>query len=139
MITNSYIQHPRETTEQLGVDALQIGDDDLLAEDHLVERGDEVRIEEPPVEDAETQAATDELEVVQVLGVHARRGVDLQRVVVVRGVLEQTVKRIEHLVGEQEEEFSVMRVSNVYRDNHPLFSQHTLRDHRNRDRPRRRT
>lgn len=51
--------------------------------------------------------ATDELEVIQVLGVDARMGVDLQGVVVVSGVLKQTVEGIEHLVGEQEEEFSV--------------------------------
>ena len=105
MITNKYVQHPRETTEQLGIDALQVGDDDLLAEDHLVERSNEVRVQESPVEDTETQATPDELEVVQVLRVDTRRRVDLQRVVVVRRVLEQTVERVEHLVREQEEEF----------------------------------
>ena len=50
------------------------------------------------MEDTETQASADELEVVQVLGVHARRRVNLERVVVVRRVLEQTVERVEHLV-----------------------------------------
>lgn len=87
-------QHPRETTEQLDVDALQIRDRHLLLQDHLVEADDEVRVQEPAVEDRQAQAAADELEVVQVFRVDARRGVDLERVVVVRGVLEQAVERL---------------------------------------------
>ena len=44
------------------------------------------------MEDGEAQAAADELEVVQVLGVDARCGVDLEGVVVVRGVFEEAVE-----------------------------------------------
>ena len=83
---------------QLSVNALQVRERDLLAQNHLVERGDEVGIEEAAVEDAQAETAADELEVVQVLGVDARRGVDLERVVVVGRVLEETVEGVEHLV-----------------------------------------
>ena len=62
------------------------------------------------MEDAEADAATNELEVVQVLWVNARSWVDLQGIVVVRRVLEQTVERVEHLVGQEEEEFSAILV-----------------------------
>ena len=55
------------------------------------------------VEDAETQAATNELKLVQVLGVDAGRRVDVEGVVVVRKVLKQTVETVEHLVREQKE------------------------------------
>lgn len=92
---------------QLRIDAFEIGERHLLPENHLVEGGNEVRVQEATVEDAEAQAPTNELEVVQVLGVDARRRVDLERVVVVRGVLKQTVEGVEHLVGEQEEELPV--------------------------------
>ena len=98
---------------QLGIDTLQISERNLLLQDHLVECRDEVGIQEATVEDAETQAATDELEVVQVLGVDAGRRVDLEGVVVVRRVLKQTVEGVEHLVREHEEEFSEAVVSNI--------------------------
>lgn len=58
------------------------------------------------MENAQTQTTADELEVVQVLGVDSRSGVNLQRIVVMRRVFEQAVEGIEHLVREQEEEFS---------------------------------
>ena len=45
------------------------------------------------------------------LRVDTRRRVDLERVVVVRRVLEQTVERVEHLVREQEEELPEVSVS----------------------------
>ena len=76
------------------------------------------------MEDGETQASTDELEVVEMLRVDPGMRVDLERVVVVRRILEETVEGIElqmqrqrmsrtcnsdrtyHLVRQQEEEFS---------------------------------
>ena len=100
------VQHPGETAVKLSIDALEISQGDLLAKDHLVECGNEVRIQEAPVEDTKTQAATNELEVVQVFGVNTRCRVNLQGVVVVGRVLEQTIEGIEHLMREQEEEFS---------------------------------
>jgi hypothetical protein len=94
---------------QLGVDALKVGEGDLLLEDHLVEADDEIRVEEATVEYAEPEATADKFEVVQVLRVHAGRRVDLQGIVVVRRVLEQTVERVEHLVRKKEEEFPASR------------------------------
>lgn len=58
------------------------------------------------MEDAKTQAATNELEVIQMLRIDARRRVNLKRIVIVRRILEKAVERIEHLMREQEEEFS---------------------------------
>lgn len=134
---NGYVQHPAETAVQLCVYTLQVRDGHLLAEDHLVERRDEVRIEETTVEDTETQAAADKLEVVQVLGVDTGCRVDLERVVVVGGVLEETVKGVEHLMRQQEEELPVRIVRCSICDNDTEM--HTWTDHRNRDRPRPRT
>lgn len=70
---------------QFGVDTLQVHESHLLLQDHLVEGSDEVGIQEPAVEDAQTQTATDELEVVQMFRVDARGRVDLKSVVVVCG------------------------------------------------------
>ncbi len=52
---------------QFSVNALEISECNLLLQDHLVERGDEVGIQETTVEDTKTQASANELEVVQVL------------------------------------------------------------------------
>ena len=90
------------------------------------------------MEDAETQAATDALEVVLVVGVEAGRRVNLEGVVVVRRVLEQTVEGVEHLVGEEEEELPVR--TNVNADSGPITAvSRTWKDHRNPDHPRPRT
>ena len=134
----SHVQHPGETTVQLSIHALQVRKRDLLAEDHLVERRDEVGIQEATVEDAKPQAPADELEIVQVLRVDTRRWVDLQRVVIVRRVLEQAVEGVEHLVGEQEEEFTRQTPFNISND-HQKEKLHTEKDRRSPDRPHRRT
>ena len=91
---------------EFSIHTFKVGKRDLLLQDHLVEGCDEVGVQESPVEDAETQASPDELEVVQVFGVNTRCRVNLQGVVVVGGVLEQTIEWVEHLMREQEEEFS---------------------------------
>jgi hypothetical protein len=59
------------------------------------------------MEYTETKASTNELEVVQMFRVDTRCRVDLERIVVVGRVLEQTVEWVEHLMRQQEEEFSV--------------------------------
>lgn len=51
--------------------------------------------------------ASDEAEVGEVVGVDGGRRVDLQTVVVLAGVLEQTVHGVEDLVGQQEEPLPV--------------------------------
>ena len=59
------------------------------------------------MEDGKANNTTDEFEVSQMLRIDARVRVDLERIVVVRRVLEKTVEGVEHLVREKEEEFSV--------------------------------
>lgn len=106
-----HVQHPGQTTVKLRVDTLQVGQGDLLLQDHLVETDNEVGVQESSMEDTQAQASPDELEVVKMLWVDARSGVNLQGVVVVCGVLEETVEGVEHFVGKQEEKFSVTLMS----------------------------
>ena len=73
---------------------------------HLIQRSNKEGIQESAVEDRKTYHTADEFEVVEMLWVDARVRVDLEGIVVVRRVLEQTVERIEHLVREEEEELS---------------------------------
>ena len=106
-IRNIIVQHPLHTPMELGVNALKVTEGDLFLDDHLVEAGDEVCVEESTVEDGQADNPTNELEVVKVLRVYTRRGGDLESVVVMCRVLEQAVERVKHLVREEEEEFSV--------------------------------
>jgi len=59
------------------------------------------------MEYTETKASTDELEVVQMLRVDTGCRVNLERIVVMGRVLEETVEWVEHLMRQQEKEFSV--------------------------------
>lgn len=61
------------------------------------------------MEDGEREDSSDELEVVEMLGVDVGVGIDLKRVVVVRRVLEEAVEGVEHFVREEEEEFPSAR------------------------------
>ena len=92
------VQHPSQTTMQLGIDTLQICNGHFLLEDHLVERCDEISIQESSVEDTETQASSDKLEVVQMFRVDTGCRVDLEGIVIVGGVFEETVEGVEHLM-----------------------------------------
>jgi len=98
---------------KLGVYTLQIGQRNLLLQDHLVERDDKVGVQETPVEDTQTKNSTNELEVVQMFRVDSRVGVDLEGVVVVCRVFEQTVEGVEHFMREQEEELSAGRYDDI--------------------------
>ena len=75
-------------------------------QDHLVQADHEVRIQEPAVEDTKANTTPDKLEIVEMFWVDSRCRIDLEGVVIVRGVFEQTVERVEHFVREEEEEFS---------------------------------
>jgi hypothetical protein len=97
---------------QFSIDTLQVLQSNLLLKDHLVEADDEIRIQEATVEYTEAKASTNKFEVVQMLGIDAGCGVDLESIIVMGRVLEKTVERIEHLVREQEEEFSVSMLAN---------------------------
>jgi hypothetical protein len=91
---------------QISIDGLEVRERHGLPQNHLVETGHKVRVEEASVEDRKTQAPPDELEVAQVVRVDPGRRVNLQRVVVVRRVFEQTVAWVEDLVRQKEEPFS---------------------------------
>ena len=58
------------------------------------------------MEDAQSQATANELEVVEMFWVDTRRWVNLEGIVVVCGVLEQAIEGVEHLMGKEEEEFT---------------------------------
>lgn len=83
---------------------------DFLAQHHLVESSNKEGIQETTVEDSQTNHSADELEIIEMLGVHARVGINLQGIIIVGRVLEETIERIEHFMREEEEEFTV-RVS----------------------------
>lgn len=80
----------------------------LLSEHHLVECSDEERVEETAVEDRQTNDAANKLEVVQMLGINAGMRIGLQGIIIVGGIFEETVERIEHFVGKKEEKFAVV-------------------------------
>ena len=63
------------------------------------------------MEDTETNTTPNEFEVIQVFGVYTRVGIDLESVIVMCGVLEKTVEWVEHLMREEEEEFSKYMIS----------------------------
>lgn len=92
---------------QLGIDTLQIRQSHLFLQDHLVEADNEISVKESSVENSETQASPNKLEVVQVFRVDTGGWVDLQGIIVVCRILEETVEWVEHFVGQQEEKFSV--------------------------------
>ena len=58
------------------------------------------------MKDGKSQDATNKFEIVQVLWVDTRVWINLKGVVVVCAVFKQTVERIEHLVRQQEKEFT---------------------------------
>jgi hypothetical protein len=63
-------------------------------------------------------------------------GINLQGIIIVGGVFEETVERIEHFVGEEEKEFTERVSIDKAKGNE---SNHTVKDHHNRDHLRRRT
>jgi hypothetical protein len=93
---------------ELGVDTFHVGEVDFLAENHFVKGSDEEGVKEAAMEDGETDHAANEFKVAEMFGVDARVRVNLQGVVVVGGVFEETVEGVEHFVGEEEEELSAM-------------------------------
>ena len=59
------------------------------------------------MEYCQAKYASNEFEIAEMIGVDAGVRIDLQCVVVMRRVFEQTVTRVEYLVREKEEPFSV--------------------------------
>lgn len=62
---------------QLRIHTLQIRQRNLLPQNHLVETDNEIRVQEPAMEDRQTHTPSNELEVVQMLRVDAGGRVDL--------------------------------------------------------------
>lgn len=58
------------------------------------------------MENGQTDYASDEFEVVEMLGIDAGMGIDLEGIIIVGGVFEKTVKRVKHFVRQEEEKFS---------------------------------
>lgn len=86
--TNGDLQSPSQISVQVLIDTFHILQGDLLSQHHLVECTNEERVQEATVEDGKTDHTSNELEVVEVLGVDAGMRVDLQGVVVVCRVFE---------------------------------------------------
>lgn len=90
------------------------------------------------MENCQADHATNEFEVVEMFGVDARMRIDLESVVVVRRVFEQTVKGIEHFMRKQKEKLSVQKVNDCIVHGERANVAHTGKDHRNLNHPRRR-
>lgn len=91
---------------QVLINTLHILKRNPLSKHHLVERTDEERIKESAMEDRQADHTTNEFEVVQMLRVHARVGVDLQGIIIVGGVFKQTIEGVKHFMRKEEEEFT---------------------------------
>lgn len=104
------VQSPRQIAVQILVHTLHVLQRHLLPQHHLIERPDKEGIQETTVENGQPHHTSDELEVVQMLRVDARVRVDLQGIIIVGRVLEQTVEGVEHFMRKKEEEFTA-RVS----------------------------
>jgi hypothetical protein len=107
------VKHPRQIAVEIRIDTFHILEGNLLPQDHLVKRTDEERVQEASVEDGQTDDTANEFEVIEMLRVDARMGIDLKGVVVVSRVLKQTVEGVKHLVREQEEKLSVPSSAHV--------------------------
>jgi hypothetical protein len=107
------LQSPCEITVEIFVNTLHVLERDLLTKHHLVERTNEERIEEAAVENGKSDDPSNEFEVVEVLGVHTRMGINLQGVIIVCGVFEKAIKWIKHFVGEKKEEFTRLMLVNT--------------------------
>lgn len=83
---------------ELSINTLQIRNRDFLLQNHLVEANDEVGIQEPTMEDTETQASSDKFEVIQMLGVDTGCRIDLKGIIIMSGIFEETVEWIEHFM-----------------------------------------
>lgn len=90
------------------------------------------------MENSEAQASPNKLEVVQMFRVDTGGWVDLQGIVVVRRILEETVEWVEHFVRQQEEKFSVKKGLKHWQVE-CYETGRTLIDHHNLGHPRHRT
>lgn len=59
------------------------------------------------MEDRQANHTANKFEVVQMLWINAGMRIGLQGIIIMSGIFEETVERIEHFVGEKEEKFTV--------------------------------
>lgn len=96
------------------IDPFQVCKRYFLPQDHLVESADKECVKETSMEDGQTDYPPNELEVVKMLRVDPRVRVDLEGIIVVSGVFEETIEGIEHFVGQKEEKFSVEHLAEFW-------------------------
>lgn len=70
-------QHPRETAEEVRVDAFHVLRRNLFPKDHFVKRTDEKGVEEPVMENGESNHPAYEFEMVQMVGVNGTVRINL--------------------------------------------------------------
>jgi len=68
---------------EVSIDTLHIRQNYLLPQNHLVKRSNEEGIQKASVEDGQTDYTTNELEVIQMLGIDAGVRVNLKGIIVV--------------------------------------------------------
>lgn len=100
------VPDPDEGVVKFWVNGLQIFEDELLVEHSFVERQRETSVNKLPVKKCHSDEASYEAEVGQMVRVDGGRWVDLQTVVTLSRVFEQTVHGVQHLVGQKEEPLS---------------------------------
>lgn len=88
------LQDPLQASVEISIYTFHVAHCDLFVEDVLVEWYDKEGIQETTMEDSQTNNATNESKVVEMLGVDSRVGVDLKRVIVMSRVLEQAIKLV---------------------------------------------
>lgn len=73
---------------QVFIDTFHILEGDLLPQHHLVECSNEERVEETTMKDGETDNAANKFEIIQMFGINAGVRINLQGVIIVRGIFE---------------------------------------------------
>ena len=70
----------------------------MFSKNHFIETGYEICIEKSSMEDSKPKTSPNELEIAQMIWVNPRCRIDLKGVVVVCGILEQSIAWIEDLM-----------------------------------------
>ena len=108
------LQCPSQIPVKVCIYTLHVCKRDLLPQYHLVESADEKGIQEAPMEDCQPNYSSNEFEVIEMLGIDARVGVDLQSVVVVSRIFKQAVKRVKHFVRQKKEELPAKLLAKLF-------------------------
>jgi len=71
------LQHPAQGAMELGINSFQINQRHVFSQNHFIETGDKVGIEESAVEDSQTITSPYKFEIAQMVGVNAAGVFDL--------------------------------------------------------------